>query len=105
MIIDPAGIHYFSSVEDELGRVSHIAKQTLGYYREHASASSVSLADIVLHAITIYEPRCIAAEIGIRKSIVSSRKSCAASRGDHASDIQLDRQLDLCNQQAGHLFA
>jgi PAS domain S-box-containing protein len=74
MITDPAGIHYLSSVEDELGRVSHIAKQTLGYYREHASASSVSLADIVLHAITIYEPRCIAAEIGIWKSIVSSRK-------------------------------
>jgi PAS domain S-box-containing protein len=74
MITDPAGIHYLSSVEDELGRVSHIAKQTLGYYREHASASSASLSDIVLHAITIYEPRCIAAGICIKKSLDSSRK-------------------------------
>jgi signal transduction histidine kinase len=74
MIADPAGINYFQSVEMELGRVSHIAKQTLGYYREHAAASSASLAEIVLHAITIYEPRCTAAGIEIKKAIHSSRK-------------------------------
>ena len=74
MIADPAGISYFQSVETELGRVSHIAKQTLGYYREHAAASSASIGDIVRHAITIYEPRCIATGIEIRKTINSSRK-------------------------------
>ena len=73
-ITDPEGINYLSSAEDELGRVSHIAKQTLGYYRENATASSASLAEIVLHAITIYEPRCTAAGIEIRKSLHSSRK-------------------------------
>ena len=74
MIADPAGISYFQSVETELGRVSHIARQTLGYYREHAAASSASIGEIVLHAITIYEPRCIANGIEIKKSINSSRK-------------------------------
>src|SRR6202453_2596797 len=74
MITDLAGINYLSSAEDELGRVSHIAKQTLGYYREHASASNASLAEIIHHAITIYEPRCGAAGIEIRKSIDSERK-------------------------------
>src|ERR1700728_2685855 len=74
MIADPAGINYFQSVETELGRVSHIAKQTLGYYRENAFASSTSLSELVLHAITIYEPRCTAAGIEIRKSLDSSRK-------------------------------
>jgi PAS domain S-box-containing protein len=73
-ITDPEGINYLSSAEDELGRVAHIAKQTLGFYREHASARSASVAEIVLHAITIYEPRCIAAGIEIRKSLHSSRK-------------------------------
>jgi PAS domain S-box-containing protein len=73
MIADPDGINYLSSAEDELGRVAHIAKQTLGFYREHASASKVSLTEIVLHAITIYEPRCAAAGIEIRKSLNSSR--------------------------------
>jgi PAS domain S-box-containing protein len=74
MIADPAAISYFQSVETELGRVSHIAKQTLGYYRENAAASSASIGEIVLHAITIYEPRCIAAGIEIKKGINSSRK-------------------------------
>jgi PAS domain S-box-containing protein len=74
MIADPAGISYFQSVETELGRVSHIAKQTLGYYREHAPASRASLAEIVHHAITIYEPRCTATGIEIKKAIDSSLK-------------------------------
>lgn len=73
MITNPVGVNYLSSAEDELGRVSHIVKQTLGYYREHASASSASLTEIVLHAIKIYEPRCVATGIEIRKSLDSSR--------------------------------
>jgi PAS domain S-box-containing protein len=81
MITDLAGINYLSSAEDELGRVSHIAKQTLGYYREHASASSASLKEIALHAITIYEPRCKAAGIEVRTALNSSIK-IALRRGE-----------------------
>jgi PAS domain S-box-containing protein len=73
MIINPEAINYLNSAEDELGRVSHIANQTLGYYREHTSARRTSLTEIVLHAITIYEPRCAAAGIEIRRSLNSSR--------------------------------
>ena len=73
-INDPTGITYLSCAEEELGRVSHITKQTLGYYREHASASSASLAEITRHAINIYEPRCKAAGIEIKASLDSSRK-------------------------------
>ena len=74
MISDPDGINYLNSIESELARVSHIAKQTLGYYRETAFASSTSLSELVLHAITIYEPRCTAAGIEIRRFLDSSRK-------------------------------
>jgi PAS domain S-box-containing protein len=73
-ITDDEGLYYLTTAESELGRVSHIAKQTLGYYREHAAASMASLAEIAEHAITIYEPRCIAAGITIEKSLSSSRK-------------------------------
>jgi len=74
MITDPEGINYLNTIESELSRVSHIAKQTLGYYRENAIATSTSLSELVLHAITIYEPRCTAAGIGIRRFLDSSRK-------------------------------
>jgi signal transduction histidine kinase len=71
---DDEGRNYLAMAESELGRVSHIAKQTLGYYREHAAASLASLAQIAEHAIAIYEPRCTAAGITIEKSFSASRK-------------------------------
>ena len=65
---------YLATAESELQRVSHIAKQTLGYYRENALATPVSLNDIVKHAVAIYEPRCQAAGIKIHQSLTSTRK-------------------------------
>jgi signal transduction histidine kinase len=74
MITNPEGISYLATAESELARVSHIAKQTLGYYRENASASLADLCDIAEHAIAIYAPRCTAVGITIKKSLESSRK-------------------------------
>jgi PAS domain S-box-containing protein len=73
-IADEEGINYLATAESELGRVSHIAKQTLGYYREHASASLASLEEIADQALTIYQPRCTAVGITIERSLSSSRK-------------------------------
>jgi signal transduction histidine kinase len=73
-VSDPQGVAYLNSVESELSRVSHIAKQTLGYYRENTLPISTSLSELALHASTIYEPRCKAANIRIERSLESSRK-------------------------------
>ena len=73
-ITDDDGRNFLATAEDELGRVSHIAKQTLGYYREHAAASLASVSEIADHALTIYEPRCTAAGISVRRSIGPSTK-------------------------------
>jgi hypothetical protein len=42
--------------------------------REHAAASLASVSDIAEHALNIYEPRCTAAGITIKKSISPSTK-------------------------------
>ncbi len=73
-ITDDDGRGFLATAEKELGRVSHIAKQTLGYYRENAAASLASLEEIAEHALTIYEPRCIAAGITVRRSLGPSKK-------------------------------
>ncbi len=101
MIADPAGISYLQSVETELGRVSHIAKQTLGYYREHAAASSASIGGIVLHASTIYEPRCTAIGIEIKKAINSSRK-IVLRRGEMMQMVSnlIMNSISRCKQAA-----
>lgn len=73
-ITDDDGRGFLAAAEDELGRVSHIAKQTLGYYREHAAANLASVEDIAEHALTIYGPRCLAANISVRRLIGTSTK-------------------------------
>jgi PAS domain S-box-containing protein len=73
-IVDEEGIGFLARAESELERVSHIAKQTLGYYRENASASLASLAEIAEQTLAIYEPRCTAAGIAIVRSFAPSRK-------------------------------
>ena len=73
-VTDQEGIQYLATAENELGRVAHIAKQTLGYYREHASASLTSLEKIAEHVLMIYEPRCTAAGITIKRLLPTSRK-------------------------------
>jgi PAS domain S-box-containing protein len=74
MITNIDGLNFLHSAESELARVSHIAKQTLGYYREHAEACPVSLAEVALQAVAIYEPRCTTLGIEVRKALHSSRK-------------------------------
>jgi PAS domain S-box-containing protein len=73
-ITDNEGLAYLAAAEEELGRVSHVAKQTLGYYREFAAASPASLSEIAEHALAIYGPRCVAAGIEVRKSLDVSTK-------------------------------
>jgi PAS domain S-box-containing protein len=68
-IVDSEGLSYLDAAESELARVAHIAKQTLGYYREHAAATRSSLSQLAEHAITIYQPRCSSTKIQIEKAI------------------------------------
>lgn len=73
-IADEEGRAFLTTAESELKRVFHIAKQTLGYYREHASASAASLETIAEQALMIYEPHCIAAGITVERFFSPSRK-------------------------------
>jgi PAS domain S-box-containing protein len=69
---DPGQAEYLVAAESEVARVSHLAKQTLGYYRDPTSVVSTSLSDIAAEAIRIYEPRCKAAGIRIESHLAPS---------------------------------
>jgi PAS domain S-box-containing protein len=69
---DPRQIDFLTAAESEVARVSHIAKQTLGFYRETNSAVHASLSDIAAETIRIYEPKCIAAGIRIERRLAPS---------------------------------
>ncbi len=68
------GKSYLGTAEIELTRVAHIAKQTLGYYREHTSAVSLSLSQLAEHAIAVYSPRCTAYNISLERHLDSTTK-------------------------------
>jgi PAS domain S-box-containing protein len=71
---DPAQAEYLATAESEVARVSNIAKQTLGYYRDPTSIVHASLSDIAAEAIRVYEPRCKAAGIRIESHLDPSPK-------------------------------
>jgi signal transduction histidine kinase len=66
---DPQQAAYLDAAASEVDRVSHIAKQTLGYYRDYSAAAGASLSDIAAEAIRVYEPRCKAAGIRIESHL------------------------------------
>ncbi|HTV08699.1 MAG TPA: PAS domain S-box protein [Candidatus Aquilonibacter sp.] len=81
LVNDSEGRNYLNTAEMELSRVAHIAKQTLGYYREQATASKVSLRELVEHAVTVYRPRCLVHNISIESRLESDAK-IYARRGE-----------------------
>ena len=72
---DPVQVQTFlGAAESEVARVSHIAKQTLGFYRENASAVAASLSELVAHAVQVYRPKCEAGGISVEENFRSTQR-------------------------------
>lgn len=65
---------YLVTAEEELVRLAHIAKQTLGFYRETANAMPLPLTLLAENALRIYGPRLQQAHIKIETKFASQRK-------------------------------
>jgi PAS domain S-box-containing protein len=68
----PRQQQYIEFAESEIARISHIAKQTLGYYRESSAAGPASIERLLDQAISVYQPRCKSMGIEIQTHIDSS---------------------------------
>jgi PAS domain S-box-containing protein len=67
-------VDFLTTAESELIRVSHIAKQTLGYYREHSAAVEVTLPRLVTDTLNIYQSKLVASNIQIETRFKSGRR-------------------------------
>jgi PAS domain S-box-containing protein len=56
---------YLQTAEEELKRVSHIARQTLGYYRDTGSPAEVYLHDLIQNVLTVYGTRLLSSGIRV----------------------------------------
>lgn len=53
------------TAEEELERVAHIARQTLGYYKDTGSPTPVYLHDLIENVLTVYNSKIVAAGVSV----------------------------------------
>jgi PAS domain S-box-containing protein len=52
-------VEYLVTAEEELERVSHIARQTLGYYKDTNSPTEVHLHDVIENVLSVYRSKLL----------------------------------------------
>jgi signal transduction histidine kinase len=63
-----------ATAESELERVSHIARQTLGYYRDTGSPSEVHLRDLMGNVLSVYKSKILTHSIVVDAKYNDLRK-------------------------------
>jgi PAS domain S-box-containing protein len=66
-----------SVADEELQRVSHIARQTLGFYRDTSFPVWISVPDAIEEMLAIYHRRLCYKQIDLRKDIAPGLRVCA----------------------------
>lgn len=75
---DPGEVRaWLDAAEQELARVSHLTRQTLGFYRETKSASSVRPGDLVTSLLPVFASRTRSRGIELCPEIESEAEICA----------------------------
>ena len=69
------------TAEQELERVAHIARQTLGYYRDTGAPTEVYLHDLIENVLTVYNAKLIASGINVDTRFNDLQK-ITVSRGE-----------------------
>jgi PAS domain S-box-containing protein len=70
----PKAQGYLLTAESELERVSHIARQTLGYYRDTGRPSEVYLHDLIENVLAVYQSKLLASGISVESTFNDLRK-------------------------------
>ena len=65
---------YLATAESELERVSHIARQTLGYYRDTGSPIEVYLHDLMENVLSVYRSKLLVHNISVERKFNDLRK-------------------------------
>lgn len=69
--------HYLDFADQELSRVAHIARQTLGFYRDHSRPGTLDFSRTVDDVVTIYQRKLDNKNISLNRRIDSDLRLCA----------------------------
>ncbi|HWY69249.1 MAG TPA: PAS domain S-box protein [Terriglobales bacterium] len=67
---------YLDSADRELARVTHIAQQTLGFYRDNSQPVPLVIADVIEDVLAIYERKFAYKDLTIQRDIESGLAAC-----------------------------
>ncbi len=72
-----AGVNFLSAAEEQLAYVSHLTRQTLGFYRETGGMRQVELSEIVLSLLTVFASKARNRSIKLEREINTDQAICA----------------------------
>jgi PAS domain S-box-containing protein len=72
---------YLETAEQELERVSHIAKQTLGFYRDTGTPTDVAVDELLKIVLSVYRSKLTSKGIAMHSQL-EARRPLRASRGE-----------------------
>ena len=72
---------YLLTAEEELERVSHLARQTLGYYRDTGLPAEVHLHSLIETVLTVYQAKLLSAGVAVDTRFNDLQK-IAVSKGE-----------------------
>jgi PAS domain S-box-containing protein len=64
-VVEGKAYRYLLTAEEELERVSHLARQTLGYYRDTGTPAEVHLHVLLENVLTVYNARLLSTNISV----------------------------------------
>ncbi len=79
--VDSKTYRYLLTAEEELERVSHLARQTLGYYRDTGSPAKVYVHSLIENVLTVYNAKFVSAGISVDTQFNDLQK-VVVSRGE-----------------------
>ena len=93
--------HLLSQAEDELNRIAHITRQSLGFYRETSSPAHFKPSAIVREVTEFYAARARPRESS-SPSMPTPTEKCSALPGNSPDPLQSDRQQPRRLPQRSH---
>lgn len=78
MAANSRAIPYLLSAETQLERVAHIARQTLGYYRDPGPPADIYLDKLLEEVLAVYHSRLLAGNVAVDCAFGQYRPVCAS---------------------------
>ncbi|HET9100053.1 MAG TPA: PAS domain S-box protein [Acidobacteriaceae bacterium] len=72
---------YLDTAEKEVERVSHIARQTLGFYRDNGTRTEVAVDELLQNVLAVYRSKLMSKNIALDARL-QARRPLTASRGE-----------------------